>query len=245
MTVSVEVTAFTHRGRVRDANEDSITVAGWVADVEMTGLRRSRHTLAEPLLCAVADGMGGHAAGEVASRYTIKRLAGESFAGADPAAVAGTLHAVNRELYATMLAKPAYRGMGTTVVGLLLTEPRLVWFNVGDSRLYRWRDGALQQVSIDDTPAGARSGALIQCLGGSVMFYDIEPHVGAEDLPVPSRWLLCSDGLTDMVTDPEIAETLALDDEAAGGRLFELAMAAGGHDNFSIVLASVAARARD
>src|SRR5712692_11433711 len=82
----IEVTAFTHRGLVRDGNEDSITVAGWVSDVAMSGLRRSRHELTEPVLCAVADGMGGHAAGEIASRYAIKRLAAEPFAGSEASA---------------------------------------------------------------------------------------------------------------------------------------------------------------
>src|SRR5260370_41701584 len=72
----IEVAAVSHRGRVRANNEDSITVAGWVSDVEMSAPRRSRHELAEPLLFAVADGMGGHAGGEVASRYAAKRLAG-------------------------------------------------------------------------------------------------------------------------------------------------------------------------
>jgi serine/threonine protein phosphatase PrpC len=166
MAASVEVTAFTHRGRVREANQDSITVAGWVADVEMTGLRRSRHVLDEPLLCAIADGMGGHAAGEVASRYTIKQLAAEHFPGDGAAAVAAALDGVNRELYQTMAVMPEYRGMGTTVVGLLLSERQAVWFNVGDSRLYRWRDGDLEQVSVDDTPPHARSGMLTRSLGG-------------------------------------------------------------------------------
>ncbi len=98
-------------------------------------------------------------------------------------------------------------------------------------------------MSVDDTPPGARSGMLTRSLGGSLTFGAIEPHVGTQELAVPSRWLLCSDGLTDMLTDAEIAAALALDDEAAGGRLFELAMAAGGHDNFSIILVTVAAQA--
>ena len=81
--LQIEVNAFTHQGRWRESNEDSITVGGWVSDVAMTGPRRSRHDLTEPFLVAVADGMGGHAAGEVASRYAIKRLAAEPFAGGE------------------------------------------------------------------------------------------------------------------------------------------------------------------
>jgi serine/threonine protein phosphatase PrpC len=243
MTVSVEVTAFTHQGRVRANNQDSITVAGWVADVAMTGLRRSRHPVTEPLLCAVADGMGGHAAGEVASRYTVKRLAFGDFA-TDPAqTVASALRDINQELYQAMAADPACRGMGTTVVGLLLWPDGVAWFNIGDSRLYRYRDGALQQLSVDDVPPGARGGMLTQSLGGGLSFETVTPHLASAALPAPSRWLLCSDGLTDMVAEEEIAACLALDDEAAGGRLFELAMTAGGADNFSIILVSVSGSA--
>ena len=235
---SIEVTAFTHRGLLREHNEDSITVAGWVSDVVMSGLRRSRHELAAPLLCAVADGMGGHAAGEIASRYAIKRLAAEPFAAAEASAVAAALAVINAELYQTMRSDRSLAGMGTTVAGLLLAAGRALWFNIGDSRIYRHRDGSLRQLSIDDVPAGARSGIITQSLGGSLAFAPVDPHIGVGDLEVPSRWLICSDGLTDMVDAAEIEHCMAGSDAQAAGRLFEAAMAAGGADNISIVLAS-------
>ena len=239
MAPQLEVTAFTHQGRVRDSNEDSITVAGWVSDVAMSGLRRSRHELTEPVLCAVADGMGGHAAGEIASRYAIKRLAAEPFAGSEASAVAGILAAINAELYQTMAADRSLRGMGTTVAGLLLSAARVLWFNVGDSRVYRYRDGSLQQLSTDHVPPGARSSIITQSLGGALAFTAIEPDIGADDLAVPSRWLVCSDGLTDMLSDADIARCLEDDDEEAARKLFEAAMVAGGADNISLILASV------
>ena len=242
-TPSIEVTAFTHRGLLREHNEDSITVAGWVSDVAMSGLRRSRHELAAPLLCAVADGMGGHAAGEIASRYAIKRLAAEPFAAAEASAVAAALAAVNAELYRTMRSDRSLAGMGTTVAGLLLAAGRALWFNIGDSRIYRHRDGSLRQLSIDDVPAGARSGIITQSLGGALAFAPVDPHIGVGDLEIPSRWLICSDGLTDMVDAAEIEHCLAGSDEQAARRLFEAAMAAGGADNISIVLASVGGHA--
>ncbi len=239
MAPQLEVTAFTHQGRVRDSNEDSITVAGWVSDVAMSGLRRSRHELTEPVLCAVADGMGGHAAGEIASRYAIKRLAAEPFAGSEASAVAGVLAAINAELYQTMAADRSLRGMGTTVAGLLLSAARVLWFNVGDSRVYRYRDGSLQQLSTDHVPPGARSSIITQSLGGALAFTAIEPDIGADDLAVPSRWLVCSDGLTDMLSDADITRCLEDDDEEAARKLFEAAMVAGGVDNISLILASV------
>jgi PPM family protein phosphatase len=237
--LSIEVTAFTHQGRVRDGNEDSITVAGWVSDVAMSGLRRSRHALTEPILCAVADGMGGHTAGEIASRYAIKRLAAQAFTGADAGAVADVLAAINAELYQTMAADRSLRGMGTTVAGLLLAAGRVLWFNIGDSRVYRYRGGSLQQLSVDHVPPGLRSHIITQSLGGGLGFMPVEPHIDADDLHAPSRWLICSDGLTDMIDDAEMAHCLRDNDEAAARKLFEAAMAAGGDDNISIILASV------
>jgi len=236
----IEVNAFTHQGWARENNEDSITVDGWVSDVAMTGPRRSRHELTAPFLVAVADGMGGHAAGEVAIRYAIKRLAAESFAGGEED-IAATLAAINAELYQAMAEELSWRGMGTTEVGLLLTPDRAIWFNLGDSRLYRHRGGRLEQLSTDDVPPGARSGALTQSLGGGPAFTAIAPHIAGEDLPVPSRWLLCSDGLSDMLGDDAIERALAVDDEEAVRQLFLQAMEAGGDDNISIILVSVAA----
>jgi serine/threonine protein phosphatase PrpC len=234
----IEVNAFTHQGRRRADNEDSITVGGWVSDVAMSSPRRSRHELTAPFLVAIADGMGGHAAGEVASRYAIKRLAAESFAGGERD-VAATLAAINVELYDTMAAAPAFRGMGTTAVGLLLTPSQAIWFNLGDSRIYRQRYGQLEQRSTDDVPLGQRSGIITQCLGGSPTFTRISPHIGAEDLTVPSRWLLCSDGLTDMLPEEIIVSMMEGDDEQAVRDLFTLAMEAGGDDNISIIVVSV------
>jgi serine/threonine protein phosphatase PrpC len=237
-TPLVEVTAFTHQGGIRPENEDSLTIAGWVSDVALSAPRRSRHRLEEPLLVAVADGMGGHAAGEVASRYAVKRLAAETFTD-NAAAIAQVLGTINAELYQTMAADQSLLGMGTTVVGLLLTARRAVWFNVGDSRLYRIRDRELLQVSVDDVPPGPRTGMIMQALGGAPTFEPISPHVGVTDLSIPSRWLLCSDGLSDMLADEEIALAMAASDEDAVRALFTQAMAAGGLDNISIVVVSV------
>jgi serine/threonine protein phosphatase PrpC len=251
----IEVNAFTHEGRRRANNEDSITVGGWVSDVAMSGPRRSRHELTAPFLVAVADGMGGHAAGEVASRYTIKRLAAESLAGERD--VAATLIAINAELYQTMAAEPDYRGMGTTAVGLLLTPSQAIWFNLGDSRIYRLAGGRvehavigeerferhvggrLEQLSVDDVPPGPRSGTITQCLGGAPAFTRVLPHTGVQALSVPSRWLVCSDGLTDMVPDEVIEAMMEAGDEEAVRRLFTVAMEAGGDDNVSIIVVSV------
>ena len=233
----IEATAVCHRGLVRANNEDSITVAGWVGDVEMTAPRRSRHELKEPLLFAVADGMGGHAGGEIASRYAVKRLAAEQCSKEED--IARLLAEINAELYATMLADHSLLGMGTTVAGLILAGKRVVWFNVGDSRLYRCSEGALEQLSVDDVPPGPRSGLITQTLGGAPFLVPINPHIGGQELTLPSRFLLCSDGLTDMLPESQIEAAMADPDEDAVRAMFAGAMQAGGLDNISIVVVSL------
>jgi PPM family protein phosphatase len=234
----IEVNAFTHCGLVRPGNEDTITVAGWVSDVAMDGPRRSRHDLNAALVFAVADGLGGHAGGDIASRYAIKRLA-ECSGGAEE--LGACLAAINAELHQAMQASPSLLGMGTTVAGLLLRPGEVAWFNVGDSRVYAVRDGRLVQISIDDVVPGPRTGMITQTLGGSPFFIPIEPHIGTASLLLPARWLLCSDGLTDMLPDAEIESILTDSDEDTVRALFTRAMEAGGADNISIVLVRVTA----
>jgi serine/threonine protein phosphatase PrpC len=138
-----------------------------------------------------------------------------------------------------MAASSPFLGTGTTVVGLLLTASRALWFNIEDSRLYHFGDRRLVQLSVDDVPRDVRNGTITQSLGGSLSFTPVAPHMSAEDLVVPSRWLLCSDGLTDMVGHAAIEQSMAAGDEEAVRLLFAQAMDAGGADNISIIVASV------
>jgi serine/threonine protein phosphatase PrpC len=242
MTRSARITAFSHRGRARARNEDTVAVGDFVSEPDMAEPRAFQHLLTAPLLCAVADGMGGHRAGEVASRRVAQGLVAEAGRLRDARAAVQALGRIDEGLYRAMDEDANLRGMGTTVVGLVLS-PRLVWFNVGDSRLYRFSGGLISQVSIDDTPGGPRSGLLTQSLGGRHgppgVLEAIAPHAGEDDLIAPARFLLCSDGLTDMLDDAGIAECLALPDASALAQLFDRAMGAGGRDNISIVLVSV------
>jgi serine/threonine protein phosphatase PrpC len=153
--------------------------------------------------------------------------------------VAAALALINAELYQSMAGEAAFRGMGTTVAGLLLTPARAAWFNLGDSRVYGYRGGRLAQLSVDDVPPGPRSGALTQSLGGGHSFMPVAPHIGSDDLRIPSRWLVCSDGLTDMLDDTEIERAMVAGDEEALRALFTQAMTAGGKDNVSIIVVSV------
>ena len=237
----LEVTAVTHRGRVREHNEDTISVGRWTCGDTMAAPRRSVHDFADVRLVLVADGMGGHAAGRQASRRAALRMQRLTLDDGEPPEVEDALRTVNRELFATAAAEPALRGMGTTIAGILALADRIVWFNVGDSRVYSVRQEFLRQLSVDDVPAwaGPGSGRITQALGGADAFQEIQPHVGSQSTRAGRRYLLCTDGLTDAVPIETMERALSHNDRAFARELLDSALAAGARDNVSIVLASV------
>lgn len=248
MTVAL-ITVLTHQGQVRSANEDAITVASFVRSGSMTVPVELAVPLLDPVVCLVADGMGGHTSGEVASGHVARRLADVVPFLEDESAVAAALEAVNEELFDLMDRDPALRGMGSTVVGFRLSPQSFLHFNVGDSRLYRFDGEYLVQMSTDDNP-GARqvdefgrpvevtTSVVTQALGAADERLAILPHVAADPVSGDERWLLCSDGLSGPVSIDEMEGALRApgSDSSAVSELFRLAMAAGGPDNISIVL---------
>jgi len=244
----IGVTAMTHQGAVRSENEDSIAVGAWVRNKPMRMPHQWRFALEEEVCCVVADGMGGHAAGEVASQHVAQRLSQAVAGCGDAAAIQSLLLQINAELYEQMKADSSRIGMGSTVVGLLFKENSLFWFNIGDSRLYQHRNGFLRQISIDDVPPAAnssdpqaqrKSGAITQSMGGTSSMQMPVPHIGEVELTAPGRWLLCSDGLTDMLDIDKMEECLGGDDLGAVTKLFSAAMEAGAEDNISIIIVAV------
>jgi PPM family protein phosphatase len=188
--------------------------------------------------------MGGHAAGEDASRLAAFRLSEASRQVKDEREMAALLRRINHEIFDAMGADSRRLGMGTTVAGLLIRRTDIIWFNVGDSRIYRYRDGFLRQLSIDDVPdreanCGGRSHTITQALGGAHETVEVTPHVGREPLIAGWCYLLCTDGLTDHVDLNAIEAAVAAGGEAAAKALFERAMAGGGRDNISIVLVCI------
>jgi len=137
--------------------------------------------------------------------------------------------------------------MGTTIAGLAACESEIVTFNVGDSRIYRVRDGggSVEQISTDDSEDIITSfmalefptRALNQCLGGYPGMEEINPHVIREPVQPGCTYLICSDGLHDMLNDATIGACLTTDLDQSVRTLFECAMAEGGIDNISIILA--------
>jgi serine/threonine protein phosphatase PrpC len=241
----VHVAAFTHPGRVRSHNEDCIAVGSWLQQGSMVQPARFILPLEKPLLCLVADGLGGHAAGEVASRYAAQRLSAAACdLDNDEQAVSDCLLRINAEILTEMRSNPNQIGMGTTVAGLIIAPAGITVVNVGDSRIYHRQENRLLQLSTDDTPEAMyfgsansplRSHIITQCLGGLDVQRDIEPHVLTHPLE-RGYWLLCSDGLTDMLDQHDLETSLSDDLEQTVVTLFNKAMAAGGNDNISIVL---------
>jgi len=220
------------------------------------GLRRSSNQdsgYAGPHLIAVADGMGGAAAGDLASAtaMNIVRTLDREVRDDDPQALLlQAVHDANRRLGEIAAADPSVEGMGTTLEAMLWTGEQFVTAHIGDSRTYLLRDGELTQLSHDHsfvqslvdegriTPEEARvhpHRSLIQRV--MIGRPDNVPDIATVDGRAGDRYLLCSDGLTDMVTDADIAPALGEPSlEKAAERLIELALAGGGFDNVTVVI---------
>ena len=192
----------------------------------------------------VADGMGGHRAGEQASRSAVEAFLSKECALQDQEDLSDFLRDINKTVFDLAAKDAQLNGMGTTVAGLVCLSDTLLWFNVGDSKVLRFRDDFLRQLSVDDIASitqSSRKPGLTQALGGAPNFVDVHPHVGTEPIFVGWRYLICSDGLTDVVPISEIEQILASSDEVASQRLLDAALAQGAPDNVSVILITVAA----
>jgi serine/threonine protein phosphatase PrpC len=214
---------------------------------------------AGPRLAAVADGVGGAAAGEVASRTLIDALVHVDkcrLEGSLEDALAGAIAEGNATIGFIAACRPALAGMSTTVTAVALGDDGCVVANVGDSRTYLLRDGALTQLTHDDswvqlmldsgelTAEQARDhpqrSLVLAALDGAP---GRDPALTTFAARPGDRLLLCSDGLSDVVDDATIADTLRIADRAVcAARLIDLALVAGGRDNVSAVVADVAER---
>ena len=237
--VSLDVGVATARGQ-RARNEDSV----WAADGAYL----------------VADGMGGHESGQLASRTAIgvlRELAEGVPAPDDARSTVRRAHAAVRALPATTGRRP-----GTTATGVVLTEhgdtPCWLVLNVGDSRTYRMAGGVLEQVTHDHSevaelvasglvPAGEasrhpRRNVVTRVLGGGAT--EVVPDVWLLPVSPGDRMLVCSDGLTDELSDARIEAELRSQDTAqpAADRLVAAALAAGGHDNVTAIVVDATLR---
>lgn len=228
------VTAATHRGLVRESNQDRIVVGPWIGAPQRSGVLTLRIEAADGPV-AVIDGMGGHAGGDTAAMLAAETIASHGSGTAEGAVLAGLIQAANRAVYDGMQHLPNLASMGAAVACVAVTATEVIVANVGDVRAYLVSDGYLIQLSVDDTAA---DGALTASLGGRAVFEPVEPHLAQEPLS-NARVLVASDGLFGAV-ELEVMEGLVSDDDAQFvTRLVDAALSAGGIDNVSVVLVRV------
>jgi protein phosphatase len=234
--VPITAGAATHPGLVRSANEDSMVTT--------------------PMFAAVADGMGGHAAGEVASRIAVESIAElAAQPGPSPDDVVEAVTRANRRILEQGATRRELAGMGTTLSGIGLVKvagaPQWIVFNVGDSRVYRYADATLAQLSVDHSEV-AELLAAGQLTADEARDYPrrnvVTRSLGSDPPPRPDVWvfppqpgerfLICSDGLTLELSDAEIAAVLEKypDPQTAARELIEHALAAGGRDNVTAIV---------
>ena len=240
----VAVAALSHDGLMREHNEDSLVVSPWTLCAATTPTPQTFYLpLLGPVVVAVADGLGGHSAGEEASAIVVLRLAREAANLTDEAAIREALNDCNEAVHAGAAGHPERTAMGTTIAGLVVTEEGVVVFNVGDSRVYALDDG-LVQVSTDDSeppvPGQRRSPVVTQTLGGSVDLEPVDPHISTRPLGDAADYLICSDGLTDALNDTEIAAIVANHKGAeAAFELWKATIEAGAPDNITVALVEI------
>ena len=237
-----DIAIFTHRGTVRAGNEDAILAGGTVYQDSMRTVIAERLD-GEPHSLVVADGIGGQPEGALASRTALHFLATNPDLVASPDRCEAALHAANDRLY-EMMNEPGRAGMGTTIVGVVVQAAALIAFNVGDSRVYRFgRSGLIKRSQEDTAPLAlggkGQSHVITQSLGGCAFPVAIEPHLSVgPPMQVGERFMLCSDGLTDVLDDEAIAA--ALRERATPSkvveRLVRQAIEAGTRDNISVVV---------
>jgi PPM family protein phosphatase len=235
MTLVLRYAARSDRGLVRANNEDSV----------YAGAR----------LLALADGMGGHAAGEVASQLVIAALAhlDDDEPGGDLLSkLAAAVREGNSAIADHVDADPELDGMGTTLTAILFAGNRLGLVHIGDSRGYLLRDGELTQITKDDTfvqtlvdegritAEEAHSHPQRSLIMRALTGHEVEPTLIMREAHAGDRYLLCSDGLSDPVSHDTILEALQIADVAeSADRLIELALRGGGPDNVTVVVAEV------
>jgi PPM family protein phosphatase len=228
-----------------------------VEDFSLSDVGRQRHTnedsyLESSPIYAVADGMGGARAGEVASRMAVETFGDDRDTSASPEAqLADIARAANRKIYKLAQEDSSRAGMGTTFTAVMVVDNELAIGHVGDSRAYRLRDDELERLTQDHSLVEelVRQGKLTEEEAETHPQRSIitralgpEPEVDVETFTYPARdgdvYLLCSDGLTGMVGEDRVAEILreARSLEAAGRKLIEEANENGGRDNITVVL---------
>ncbi|GAA3787871.1 protein phosphatase 2C domain-containing protein [Sphaerisporangium flaviroseum] len=237
MTIALRYAARSDVGLLREGNEDS--------------------AYASPRLLAVADGMGGHAHGEVASSVAITAMSSldrDTSGGDLLSAIEAAVRDANRKLHEMVGRDPSLKGMGTTLTAMLWSGTRVALVHVGDSRAYLLRNGELYQITHDHTlvqslvddgritqeeaASHPQRSILLRALDGSG---EVDPDLSLREAQINDRYLLCSDGLSSVVSAETLHHTLTTVEEpdAVVRQLIDLANRGGGPDNITCIVADV------
>lgn len=246
--MNIKAVGKTHVGRVRGNNEDFF----WI-DEDLG-------------LFLVADGMGGHASGEVASRMAVEilhqaykslRVGGRELLKEEPLEkeqerLLDSIQLANRAIYELSLKEERYRGMGTTLAGILRKGDSLLCFHVGDSRIYKLHRGSLAQLTEDHslvaqqvkmgvlTEKQARTSRIRNVITRAIgVQWDVEADISVQPMQEGDLYMICSDGLSDFVPLEALEKVLtdhSCDLEVAASRLIQEALEMGGQDNVTVVL---------
>ena len=237
---SVRIVAATHTGNVRSKNEDRYGATGLTAS-STDGEIVTTEVIALPCLAVVADGLGGHPSGDLASAIAVERLLAEE--PEEPSHLVSAIHRANSAVVDAMLQGTGSVGMGTTVAAVLVHKAGLTVANVGDSTVLEFENGRLVQLSTDDALSGGSnlpglpSAVVTQSLGGSAHLTEVKPHIHEDTGAPPRRLLLSTDGLTSFVPRHQLTDALRHDDpEHVVKLLIGLALNAGAPDNVTCIL---------
>lgn len=242
------ITAASSVGCVRNNNEDMVLVGEWfVRNGKMSEHFDTDST--DRYLMALADGMGGHNSGEVASSDVLHNLhfffsdlpIGLDVGGFNEA-IYEWLTSINNIIDSKGREDVKYNKMGTTLVAMAYYGGEFYWMNCGDSRLYRYRDGKLLQLSTDHSLSNLmgtnqKTNIITNCIGGGCKTSFIDIINCTADICPGDKYIICSDGLTDMLSDNSITQCLA--EGYTADALCKEAEMAGGNDNVSVIVATV------
>jgi len=244
----IVITAASRVGCVRKNNEDMVFAYDKFVRSEAYQTEFMTENV-DRFVIALADGMGGHLAGEVASADTLENLrffVSDMPKGLSVSEVNKTmevwLESIHKIITSKGHADPSMEGMGTTLVAVIYYEGKYFWINCGDSRLYRLRDGKLAQLTTDhslNTLRGEKrhSNIITNCIGAGCKHTYMDMVEFTDDFRRGDVYMVCSDGLNDMVSD-DVIEQMMINGSSAN-RLCETAIERGGFDNVSVCVFSV------
>lgn len=251
MGIVIKAACGCNKGKIRKNNEDNFCFAGRCLEKENNGLRHPvtfESSNNNGLMFAVFDGMGGENFGELAS-YTAARELQQIIKNSSDFFVSEKdyLDKITKQLNDKVNQKKEEqltKHMGTTMVSLYFSNKNVYVCDVGDSRAYRLRNGEFLQLSEDHiakTPSGNKKAPLIQYLGFDSEGVELEPYIARCEINNDDIYLICSDGLTDMLTNFEICDIVLQSDslENSVENLIQAALDHGGNDNITIIMCKV------